>query len=423
MSAEDRKYDVVVYGATGYTGRLCAEVLAKHPTHPNWAIAGRDIKRLQALRSKLNLSDKIGTIEANNGDIGSLKSMLKQTKAIVNVVGPFREMGAEKVVQMCTEVGTHYFDLSGETGFNASVCTYDEAARRAGIVLASSVGFDCLPFDLATYLSVQHLKSQQKKGDEVGSVEVSCKIIAGFSSGTISSALDMMDIDKTQMQSVRPDWLSPIQGINKAIQGFSPFYSAPYRGYAIFTPFTIHNTRLVNQTHGILEKAGSPDRYGRSFVYKDGVVVGHALVAWIVTIILRVSLLLQIHFSPLRWLVRKILPRNYGPPTKNIWKSGYMDVSAVSKNVQGNKSSIARIFARGQPGYSSTAQMIVECALLVVQEPAELHPLAAKGGVLTGALLGPTRLSQRLVENAGWTIETPQAYTGKEQISLLGKSK
>jgi short subunit dehydrogenase-like uncharacterized protein len=423
MSTESRKYDVVVYGATGYTGRLCAEVLASHPSQPRWAIAGRDKQRLQALRSKLQLTEQVGTIVANNDDVSSLENMLQQTKSIVNVVGPFRAMGAENVVQTCTKTSTHYFDLSGETGFNATVSKYDKAAKEAGVVLAPSVGFDCLPFDLATYLSVQHLKAQQGKEEEVGKVEVSCKIVGGFSGGTVLSLLDMIDIDKTQVQSIRSDWLSPLRGIHKPMQRATPFFSTPYRAYAIFSPFTIHNTRLVNQTQGILEASKSSDRYGRKFAYKDGIVVGNVLVAWIATTIVRISLFFQIYFSPLRWLIRKVLPRNYGPPTKNIWNAGFMDVAAVANNVKGTKSSITRIFAKGQPGYSSTAQMIVECALFVVQEPNKLHPLAQRGGVLTGALLGASRLAERLVENAGWTIQAGQTYDGKSQVSRIEKSR
>jgi short subunit dehydrogenase-like uncharacterized protein len=243
MSTSDRKYDIVVYGATGYTGRLCAEVLAKHPTNPRWAIAGRDKGRLKALRSKLSLPDSVGTIEANNSNQESLLAMLHQTKSIINIVGPFREMGAENVVKACIQTGTHYFDLSGETGFNATIASkYDDKAKEAKIVLAPSVGFDCLPFDLLTYLSIQHLQNDQKQ--QVGKVQVSGLVQGSFSGGTILSAMDMIDTEKAQMQTVRSDWLSPLKGFYQPFQSWSPFYSAPYKGHAIFTPFTIHNTRV-----------------------------------------------------------------------------------------------------------------------------------------------------------------------------------
>lgn len=100
-----------------------------------------------------------------------------------------------------------------------------------------------------------------------------------------------------------------------------------------------------------------------------------------------------------------------------------MDMSAVAHNVEGTKASITRLYAPGEPGYSSTAQMIVECALFVVQEPGKLHPLAAKGGVLTGALLGANRLAERLVQNAKWTIQPAQSYDGKSRVSKLRKTQ
>lgn len=229
-------------GATGYTGKLCAEVLSKHPSKPRWAIAGRDDTRLQALRKQLNLPKSVGTIAANNNDVKSLHAMLEQTSSIVNVVGPFRQMGAEKIVKACTETGTHYFDLSGETGFNATIAKYDEAAKAKKIVIAPSVGFDSLPFDLSTYLAASHLKTKQKA--QIGSVEVTAIFKGGISGGTIQSALDMTDVDKTQMQAVRSDWLSPMKGSHKPIQSSLPFYSAPFQRYGIFTPFTLHNTRV-----------------------------------------------------------------------------------------------------------------------------------------------------------------------------------
>lgn len=141
--------------------------------------------------------------------------------------------------------------------------------------------------------------------------------------------------------------------------------------------------------------------------------------------ILRFNLLLLLYLSPLRLFVRKILPRNYGPPleTSDRKTSTFMDIAAVAHSATKNdKSSLARIFAKGEPGYSTTAQMIVEVALFVVQEPDQLHSIASKGGVLTGALIGPRRLSQRLVENAQWTIET-QSYDGKSQLKSWKKSQ
>lgn len=147
------------------------------------------------------------------------------------------------------------------------------------------------------------------------------------------------------------------------------------------------------------------------------------VVAWIATIVLRISLLIQIYFPPIRWLIKRIIPRNSGPSTKNIWKQGLMDLAAVAQSPDGKKKSISRIYAIGEPGYSSTAQMIVECALFVVQDPDQLHPLAKQGGVLTGALLGAERLSDRLVQNANWTIEKGQVYDGKTKIDRIkGKS-
>jgi short subunit dehydrogenase-like uncharacterized protein len=270
MSESHRKYDVVVYGATGYTGRLCAEWLKTHPTKPKWAIAGRDKTRLQALRDKLSLPKSVGTIEANNNDYDSLISMLKQTRSIVNVVGPFRQMGAEQVVKACTEVGTHYFDLSGETAFNATVQKYDEAAKSAGIILVPSVGLDSLPFDLSTYLAVQDLK--EKQGEQAGMVQISIVFKGGLSGGTILSAMgksdlriqpvdvpslafasDMIDTDSNQVKATRSDWLSLMKGAYKPIESWKPFYAPPHNKYAFRSPLSFHNTRVSDHRRGDMQ--------------------------------------------------------------------------------------------------------------------------------------------------------------------------
>lgn len=167
--ASQHKYDVVVFGATGYTGKKCAAHLSKHPGSPRWAIAGRSSSRLESLRKELNLSSDVGTIVANTSDAASVRSMVTQAKCLMNVVGPFRLLGGEAIATACVETGTHYLDLSGETLFNASLIeNLGEKAKQKGVILAPSVGLDSMPFDLATYLAVQQLK---KTGAQVGRVD------------------------------------------------------------------------------------------------------------------------------------------------------------------------------------------------------------------------------------------------------------
>jgi len=117
--------------------------LAQHSGNPSWALAGRNPERLEALSKKLGLSPKVGTIVAETSDLDSLRKMVQQTKAIINVAGPFRKLGAEKVVKACVENGVGYADLSGESAFNASLNKYHEEAKRTGAIIAPSVGFDC----------------------------------------------------------------------------------------------------------------------------------------------------------------------------------------------------------------------------------------------------------------------------------------
>lgn len=101
-------------GATGYTGKLCCEYLAKHPSSPRWAVAGRDTARLSALRTQFNLPDSVGVIVANTSDPKTCEAMVEQTKSVVNLVGPYVRYNGEVLIKACLAKNTAYFDLSGE---------------------------------------------------------------------------------------------------------------------------------------------------------------------------------------------------------------------------------------------------------------------------------------------------------------------
>ena len=118
---QQREFHLVLLGATGFTGKLVARYLCSHPTAPRWAIAGRNASRLSALRASLHLPASVGTVHADLTDEASLRAMCRRAACIVSTAGPFRKLGAERVVRICAEEGTAWTDLSGETAFNESV--------------------------------------------------------------------------------------------------------------------------------------------------------------------------------------------------------------------------------------------------------------------------------------------------------------
>jgi hypothetical protein len=120
-SQQQREFHLVLLGATGFTGKLVARYLSSHPTSPRWAIAGRNPSRLSSLRASLKLPASVGTVHADLTDEASLREMCRRAACIVSTAGPFRKLGAERVVRICAEEGTAWTDLSGETAFNESV--------------------------------------------------------------------------------------------------------------------------------------------------------------------------------------------------------------------------------------------------------------------------------------------------------------
>lgn len=311
--ASTRKYDVIVYGATGYTGKLCAAYLATHSGSPRWALGGRNKTRLQNLRSSLKLSESVGTVQADSTDYASLLAMAEQTAVVINIAGPYRRNNAIEVIRACVEKGTSYVDLSGESGFNsAAIEKFHAAAQEKHVIIAPSVGFDSLPFDLTTYLAAKHAKATAGGGDvEVLTADCGVLMKGAVSTGTISSAIDMAEVDSTQLQCTKPDWLSPVQGSHKVSWYASRFFPQ-FGRYGAFTPFTTHNHRIVNRTWGLLEQSNAKERFGKKFQYQDGMILPARAIAWIASIVVTLNMTL-LNFSLVRWFLRKTLTENGGP--------------------------------------------------------------------------------------------------------------
>ena len=157
-------YDVVLYGATGFTGRIVAQYLAEHPQQPSIAFAGRNKAKVQSIVDGLtNVSAErvksIGVIEASAGDFASLQAFAKSARVIINTVGPYSLLGGFDVVRAAIEAGVGYVDLTGETGYYARVVRelHDSAVANKAVIIPSA-GFDSLPFDLTTYLANEEIR-------------------------------------------------------------------------------------------------------------------------------------------------------------------------------------------------------------------------------------------------------------------------
>jgi short subunit dehydrogenase-like uncharacterized protein len=147
-----REFDVIVYGASGFTGRLVAEYMGNtYGTSVNWAMAGRSEAKLADVRELIGVSTDIPLVTADAGNEESLRDMVKRASCICTTVGPYQLYGSE-LVRLCAEEGTHYVDLSGEPGWmHEMIAAHDETARTSGARIVHSCGFDSIPFDLGVY--------------------------------------------------------------------------------------------------------------------------------------------------------------------------------------------------------------------------------------------------------------------------------
>ncbi|EPQ26716.1 uncharacterized protein PFL1_05695 [Pseudozyma flocculosa PF-1] len=398
-----RTYDVVVYGATGFTGKLVCRYLASHPESPRWALGGRNQAKLKKLRADLGLSTDVGTLEADSTKYNSLVEMAKQVSVVINLAGPYRKNNADNVVKACVEAATSYVDLSGETGFNATLIDrYHLEAQAKGIIIAPSVGFDSLPFDLSTYLAVQHAKKLGGPASEVLTADCGIVVKGGVSSGTISSAIDMHH-DPAQLSACKPDWLSPVVGSHTSTHYLSHYF-AHFNKYGAITPFTPHNHRIVNRSWGLLQQAHADEAYGKTFQYQDGAIVPARPIAWFASFMVGLIGWSLGHIAIFRWLLTSILPENGGPSPSKL-ENGMMRVETLARTKK--SAAVCTMKAKGDPGYTLTSRMIVETALTIAREDrARCGPLAAKGGVLTSATLGAEVLASRLEKFAGFQIQT-----------------
>lgn len=410
-----RQYDLVIFGATGFTGRLVCQYLLSHPASPSWAIAGRSKSRLSSLASDLKLPSSVGQITAETADYSSLTAMAKQAKVVVNIVGPYRPFKASEVVRACVETGTHYVDLSGETGFNSDVIKeFHLKAQAKGITIACSVGFDSLPFDLTTYLAVQKVK-QLGGGEEVVLAECAYDLPESLSAGTLASAVSMAS-EPDQMYAIKGDWLSPVT--KPGSLQFEPVRWFPQRGrWGAMTTFSIHNTRMVMRSWGLLQHHSSPQAYGQNFKYKEGSIVPNKLVGYLMAYIGSISIWILMNVSFIRNLVAKSMKANSGPSEKGLLNSK-LRVETVATGSNGTKA-VCRMRAQGHGGYLLTARMIVETALTIVDgKDKRESPLGkgVEGGVLTPALVGAERLAERLVEYGQFEISTEKYEEGKGEV-------
>ncbi|WP_420607256.1 saccharopine dehydrogenase family protein [Novosphingopyxis sp.] len=384
----EREFDIVVYGASGFTGRLVAEYLvqAHGASDLKWAMAGRSLSRLEAVRDAIGAPADTVLITADAADPASLGAMCKRTSVVITTVGPYQLYGNE-LVAACAATGTDYCDLCGEPAWmREQIDLHGAAAARSGARIVFSCGFDSIPFDLGV-LMLQH-DARAAHGAPAPRVKGRVRAMeGGFSGGTAASmkatmaaaAKDPKVIKRlTDPFSLTPGFDGPDQpaGLLPHIDDALDSWVAPFIMAAI-------NTKNVHRTNQLL---GHP--YGEDFRYDEMVVTSPGEMG-------RQAAEMMAKVNP---LAGDKGPRPGEGPSKQERDDGYYDLLFIGEYPDGRS---LRYGVKGDrdPGYGSTSRMIAETAILLSERPQD-----GDGGVWTpGALLGQA-LAERLQQRAGLTF-------------------
>lgn len=399
LKLSEREFDVIVYGASGFTGRLVAEYLAKQgETH--WAMAGRSRSKLETVRDEIGAPKETPIITADAADAASLEAMTARAKVVLTTVGPYQLYG-EPLVAACVKTGTDYVDLCGEPNWMAEmIAKYEAAAKQSGARIVFSCGFDSIPFDCGVFFA-QNLARERLGGpakDVRGRVR---KMKGTFSGGTMASMLATIDAQKRDpdlMKKLRnPFLLAGERGVAQPEQN-KPLHDADLDAWA--TPFVMApiNTKNVHRTNALL---GYP--YGRDFTYSEMQMTGkgapgqkRAKAAANGAFMLLAGLA----FPPTRWLLTSFaLPKPGQGPNKEARESGRYEVLFVADGAGGQVR--ASVSGDKDPGYGSTSKMISEAALCLARD---VDRTQTPGGIWTPAAAMGETLIKRLAARAGLTF-------------------
>jgi len=384
------EFDLVVYGATGFTGQLAAKYVAEHYQSLRWAIAGRSASKLNAVRETLGVDVPI--VVADSSDVDAIKSMVGRTKVVVTFAGPFARYGSA-LVAACAEFGTDYCDITGELDWvREMVSLHDDTARRTGARIVNLCGHDSMPWDLMTMMLAKKLKED---GDQIKRVDMFTDISSAPSGGTLETAIGIMfGPEKRKPKSTLP--YDPLlkrgdeQGScrtaakNVATVELSRDGRLPHRGFFV----------MAGVNAGAIRRSNAINQYSEHLTYCEG----RAFRSLIELFINQLGLLLfgvALAIGPLRNLLLKlgVLPSPGQGPSQASMLAGHLAVTGVARG-SGGKQATAKLTFPVDPGYMDTARMAIEAGLTlsldgdrVPQQGGVLTPAACQGEALLNRLL------------------------------------
>jgi short subunit dehydrogenase-like uncharacterized protein len=406
-TSDEREFDVVLWGATGFTGGLVAEHLyVRHGVGRDlrWALGGRDRAKLESVRAGLGSgAADLDLVVGDSLDAEDMAALAARTRVVCTTVGPYARLGSE-LVEACVAAGSDYCDLTGETHWMRSMIDrHGEAAAASGARIVHSCGFDCIPSDVGVWFLQQEML--QRHG--VASPRVKLGVGAfrgGVSGGSTASMLAMMESARTD-PSVLEVWSDPY-GLNPPGERWGPDDGerlAPHPEPAFgqwAAPFVMGavNTKVVRRTNALLGFA-----YGRDFRYEESMLTGAGPVGAVRAVALAGAFgggMAAVQLPPLRRLIGELAPGPGQGPSPGQRERGFFELHLWGA-VPGDDDTALRVTVRGDrdPGYGATSRMLGEAAVALAEDD-----LDAGGGFWTSAsALGPS-LAVRLPARAGVTL-------------------
>jgi len=399
-----REFDIVLWGATGFTGRLVADYLVRNylggDTKLRLALAGRNKEKLEGIADEIG-APQLSILVGDSFDVDSLDEIASKAEVLISTVGPYAKYGAE-IVGACVRNGTDYCDLTGETHFvRAMIDSHHEEAKKTGARIVHCCGYDSIPSDLGTLMVQEAFK--QRHGRYASQVKMAAVDMRGaFSGGTVASMMNIVDEMKENpgLRKVlgNPYALNPkgMRGPDKGDQAGARFdkdfnmWTGPFVMAAI-------NTRIVRRSHALMDQP-----WGADFRYSEVAGTGKGAKGFATAVSIAggtVAFMASLAIPLTRPFVEKRLPSPGEGPNAEARAKGRFKTGLVA--LGDGQSLRGTVADQRDPGYGSTAVMLSEAALCLALQGQELE---AEGGILTPASTMGMPLIERL-RAAGMTFE------------------
>jgi len=403
----NRNFDVVVFGASGFTGHLVMEYMwEQYPASSGlrWAVAGRNREKLESVIAGIGIpADALPILVADSHDPESLSEIAADTRVVLTTVGPYAKYGSA-LVEACVRNGTDYCDLAGEVQWmRKMIDRHQSDAETSGARIVHSCGFDSIPSDIGVYFLQQ--KSRELHDAPCQKISLLVKAISGGASGgTIASGLNALEEAKRDRSVARimadPYSLNP-EGLREGPDGRDQAGIGFNDELGVWTmPFVMGmiNMRIVRRSNALLDFS-----YGKDFRYDEATITGSGPGGWIKSTLGTAALggfMLASSFELTRkHVVTRFLPKPGEGPDKQARENGFFNLILVGTTPAGDRVQV-RVKGDRDPGYGSTSKMLSESAVCLARDHVDV-----RGGFWTPASAMGNPLLKRLQANAGLSFE------------------